>query len=286
VTGGNAARAELRRTVEVSAPNRRVDQLIGFILLVFAGCLQAALIAARGQRSAQFNFMGMCFARLAQPSMYDLRVRAMRLAPNRGSAADGLYQTRTPFSTGGPMPELPRYPPRLSGTTAQDGPAPDLIQPLVGFRQWHLHGDRLYSPLRQVVWDDAVMHASCQSCAHDRDQIPGHECACGIYAYYEQVPRSASATHNLVAGTVVLWGTVELHGGGMRGSHARIVALMLPPTHGPKRRGLIAAAAYLEVPVVPFRKLKAVAADNGSAAPKTLRPPRTPLPWEPAMGSR
>jgi hypothetical protein len=184
------------------------------------------------------------------------------------------------------MSELPGCVQPVCGTTAQDCPAPDLIEPVVGFRQWRLHGDRLYSPQRKVVWDDAVMHASCQSCAHDPDQIPAHGCAGGIYAYYEQIPRSVSARRHLVAGAVVLWGTVELHGGGMRGSHARIVALILPPIRGPKRRGLIAAAAYLEVPVMPFRKLKAVGVGSGSAAPKTLRPPRTPLPWEPAMGSR
>ena len=100
-----------------------------------------------------------------------------------------------------------------------------------------------------------------------------------------QIPRSASARRDRVIGAVVLWGTVELHGGGMRASHARIVGLMLPPTRGPKRRGLIAAAAYLEVPVVPFRKLKAVGSDGGSAAPNALRPPRTPLPWEAVMGA-
>ena len=158
-------------------------------------------------------------------------------------------------------------------------PAPDLIEPVLGFRLWSVRGDRLHSPFRGGVWEDVGLTASCECGGHDPADVPALHCECGIYAYYEQPPRSAAATRDLVIGAVVLWGQMQLHSGGMRASHARIVGLVLPPTNGAKRRRLIAAAAYLEVPAVPFRELTTVASRYGAPPPAAMRPPRTPLPW-------
>jgi hypothetical protein len=159
------------------------------------------------------------------------------------------------------------------------GAAPDLVDPVLGFRLWSVRGDRLYSPFRGAIWEDVELAASCECGAHDLADVPASDCECGVYAYYEQPPRSAAATRDLVAGAVVLWGQMQLHSGGMRASHARIVGLVVPPTNGAKRRQLMAAAAYLEVPAVPFRELKTVASRSGAPMPAALRPPRIPLPW-------
>jgi hypothetical protein len=159
------------------------------------------------------------------------------------------------------------------------GPVPDLVEPVLGFRQWSVRDDRLYSPFHGDVWEDVELAATCRSGSHDAADVPALGCECGVYAYYDQPPRSASATRELVIGAVVLWGQMHLYGAGMRASHARIVGLALPPTHGPKRRRLVAAAAYLEVPAVPFRQLKAVAGSSGAPTPAAMRPARTPLPW-------
>jgi len=162
--------------------------------------------------------------------------------------------------------------------------APDLIEPVIGFRQWNVRGDRLYSPFHGDLWEDVELHASCQLRTHDAADVPAEDCTCGVYAYYQQPPRSAAATRELVTGVIVMSGQMQLHGGGMRAAHARIVGLALPFTNGPKRGRLLAAAAYLEVPVVPPRRLKGVAARHGAPLPPALRPPRTPLPWECPMG--
>jgi hypothetical protein len=156
--------------------------------------------------------------------------------------------------------------------------APDLIEPVIGFRQWRLRDDRLCSPFRDEPWDDVELHAGCDH-GHAAAEIPAAGCGCGVYAFYDQPPRSASPAPDLVAGAVVLWGALQLHGGGMRASHARIVGLALPPTHGRKRRRLLAAAAYLEVPAVPFRQLRALAARHGRELPASLRPRRR-MPWD------
>jgi len=162
--------------------------------------------------------------------------------------------------------------------------APDLIEPVVGYRLWSVHGDRLYSPFRGDVWEDVELRARCLLGAHDPGDVPATDCSCGVYAYYDQPPRSSAVPRDLVIGAVLAWGQVELHGAGMRVSHARILALALPPTNGRKRRMLVAAANYLEVPAVSFRQLRRVAQKIGSPAPRCLRPPRTPLPWECPMG--
>ena len=163
-------------------------------------------------------------------------------------------------------------------------PAPDLIEPVVGYRLWSVQGDRLYSPYRGDVWEDVELRARCPLGTHDPGDVPATDCMCGVYAYYVRPPRSSAVSRDLVIGAVAAWGQVELHGAGMRVSHARILALALPPTSGRKRRMLVAAANYLEVPAVSFRQLRRVAQESGSPAPASLRPPRTPLPWECPMG--
>jgi hypothetical protein len=161
--------------------------------------------------------------------------------------------------------------------------APDLIEPVIGFRHWSVRGDRLFSPFRGDTWDQLELHARCELGTHEPSDVPARDCNCGVYAYYEQPPRSSAATRELVIGAVAVWGELELHAGGMRASHARILALALPPTRGRKRRQLAAAAHYLEVPAVSFRELGRIARRAGSPAPRDLRPPRL-MPWDRPVG--
>jgi hypothetical protein len=67
----------------------------------------------------------------------------------------------------------------------------------------------------------------------------------------------------------------EPHIYGMRGKHARIVALELPLSHARKRRAVIEAGERVGVPVVPHRSLKAVALDYGAVLQPSLRPKKT-----------
>ena len=108
------------------------------------------------------------------------------------------------------------------------------------------------------------------------DEVPAKDCSCGVYAYYDPCPRTASAaTPDLIGGAVVVWGRIEAHIYGMRGEHARIVALELPLSRGRKRRAVIEAAELLGVPAVPHRSLKAVALEHGAVLQPALRPKKT-----------
>ena len=153
--------------------------------------------------------------------------------------------------------------------------APDLIDPVIGFRQWRLAEGRLCSPFSDVRWDETVVDAVCPLGAHRPEDVPAEGCSCGIYALYEPCPRTAStATADLVAGVVVVWGTIQLHGNGMRAGSCRIVALELPLSRGRKRTECVAVAEALGVPAVRHRELRSLAARHGAPLPLALRPPR------------
>jgi hypothetical protein len=156
-----------------------------------------------------------------------------------------------------------------------DGLAPDLIVALLGFRQWRLANGVLTSVYDRAVWPQDGVTARCDR-GHSAAEVPAKDCSCGVYAYYDPCPRTASAaTSDLIGGAVVLWGRIEAHIYGMRGNHARIVALELPLSRGRKRRAVIEAADRVGVPAVPHRSLKAVALEHGAVLQPALRPKKT-----------
>lgn len=166
--------------------------------------------------------------------------------------------------------------PRPRGAISGMEFAPDLIEPIIGFRHWRLVDGALTSMFSTTPWAASEMTARCPVGQHDPVETPSPGCTCGIYAYYDPCPRTASAnTRDLVGGAVVVWGRVEAHATGVRAEHVRIVGLDLPLIRGRKRRAVTAVAERLGVPAIPHRRLKAVARAHGSPLPVALRPPRS-----------
>ena len=153
--------------------------------------------------------------------------------------------------------------------------APDLADPVVGFRQWRLTDGRLRSLYSGVRWHGRELRARCALRDRDSHESPANACSCGIYAYYDPCPRTASAgTRDFVAGAVILWGRIELHATGMRAQYARVVAFERPFSRGRKQSELVQLAQRLNVPLVPHRQLAAVAMGRGLALDPGMRPPR------------
>jgi hypothetical protein len=150
--------------------------------------------------------------------------------------------------------------------------APDLVEAVVGYRQWRLQDGALLSPFVDFAWRRGVNTAGCAVAVDHPDPPPGHGCACGLHAWYRPCPRLGYATPDLVAGAVALWGAIELHRTGMRAQHATIVALVLPLSHTGKRRRVLGLAGSLEVDAVPARHLAEVASRHGSAVTPDLLP--------------
>jgi hypothetical protein len=153
--------------------------------------------------------------------------------------------------------------------------APDLVVPIVGYRQWRLTAGALTSMYDDEAWSGGSITARCDRGHSERD-VPAPDCSCGVYAYYDPCPRTASAgTPDLIGGAVVLWGRIEAHIYGLRGKHARIVALELPFSRGRKRRAVIETANQIGVPAVPHSSLKAEALQHGAVLQPSLRPKKT-----------
>ena len=126
---------------------------------------------------------------------------------------------------------------------------PDLIEPVIGFRQWRLADDGLHSLTSEELWRSPRLDAQCR--------VGGH-------------PHEVSPT-----GAVVMWGAIELHVDGMRAQHCRIAAVALPLSRGGKRDRLRKATALLGVPTVRHRDLWAAGRMYGVPVPAGLRPART-----------
>jgi hypothetical protein len=161
--------------------------------------------------------------------------------------------------------------------------APDLIEPVVGFRRWRLVGERLTSPFIPLRWEEPVVHARCypanrsllfgEGWLDEPHEAPHPDCRCGIYAWHELPSPGPVPDPDRVFGVVALWGRVEVHADGMRAQHARIAALGLPSSMGPAQTArLQAIAARLGVSLAGEADLRRIALEHGSPLPATLLP--------------
>ena len=166
--------------------------------------------------------------------------------------------------------------------------APDLIDAVIGFRQFRVLDSGLWSTRADYQWGPGLHTARCLAKVPHDDPVPAKGCTCGFYARYTPPPRTASAlTSELVAGAVALSGRIELHAHGMRAERASVVALALPFSRWGKRRRTIAAAERLGIVAVPARELVAASAEFGRVIPREMRPPdvmpnKRAAPGEPA----
>lgn len=110
--------------------------------------------------------------------------------------------------------------------------APDLIEPVAGFRAWRVIDGELRSPYVDVVWRERVLRAACYRRRPDQDRIPCHsaperDCGCGIYAYHDldSVLMPSVPVTRTVLGIVTVWGTVQVHADGLRAEYACLRAL-------------------------------------------------------------
>jgi hypothetical protein len=153
--------------------------------------------------------------------------------------------------------------------------APDLIEPLTGFRSWWLKGGHLESLAWDEQWDEPVKHAVCRQ-GEDSDftdpppshEAPGPDCDCGIYALH--APGVVSPEPGKVWGIVALWGQILVYGKGMRAQHACIKALA--PADPAYSRAVRQIARRLGVNVVTVAELAEASARYGMTIPSELLP--------------
>lgn len=111
--------------------------------------------------------------------------------------------------------------------------APDLIEPIVGWRVWRV----LNGTLRSLYWGGVVWHpghpmdAACRAHSYvgdDCHSAPDEGCKCGLYATTDRLATTMLAARLRAAdalGKVALWGKVIEGEVGYRAEHAYPVEL-------------------------------------------------------------
>ncbi|PWU25066.1 MAG: hypothetical protein C5B48_03175 [Candidatus Rokuibacteriota bacterium] len=107
--------------------------------------------------------------------------------------------------------------------------APDLIEPVVAFRNWRVVDGRLRSVYEPVFWLDPMQRADCLSdrrgqAHHD---APASGCTCGLYASHQPDHEFPTIDHRGVAGIVTAWGNIEVHADGIRAECMQVEALSI-----------------------------------------------------------
>jgi hypothetical protein len=161
--------------------------------------------------------------------------------------------------------------------------APDLMEPVVGFRKWRVVRDHLSSPYIPLRWDEPVVRARCfpanrslmfgEGWLDEPHSAPHPDCKCGVYAWHRLPPVAAMPDPDRALGVVALWGRIEVHDGGMRAERAAIRALGYSPRLGGRHRGTIRSiAARLGIEVVEEPSLVEAARRFGGPVPAELLP--------------
>jgi glycine cleavage system H lipoate-binding protein len=112
--------------------------------------------------------------------------------------------------------------------------APDLFEPVVGYRAWRLDDDGELLPWTGVSgpWTPGVNEAECHYYSRGRaapdHRPPAPDCMCGIYALANLGDHRLTGRAGQAVGAIVAWGAIELHRTGFRAEKASIVALAEP----------------------------------------------------------
>jgi hypothetical protein len=155
---------------------------------------------------------------------------------------------------------------------APDRHAPDLIEPLVGFRNWRVIDGVLTSPYAPLAWREPVVCARCLR-RPEAHRAPAPDCECGISAYHEPDLRFSSVDFRGVSGIVSLWGRVEIHDDRLRAEYARVEALAMHPRWSMRQRHAVTAvAAELGAELVDLREQHVAAPAYGAQASSSLLP--------------
>ena len=153
---------------------------------------------------------------------------------------------------------------------------PDLIEPIVGFRNWRIFqtgpaAGALSSPFLPVSWAQRVVRAECRSWRSADDLLrtphtaPDPDCGCGIRAYRAPTSEFSKVDYRAVSGIVTLWGRIEIDRDEMRAQLARVEALGIYRRWSRRQQEAVReVAASLGVDLVDLHELGVAAASYGA----------------------
>jgi hypothetical protein len=160
--------------------------------------------------------------------------------------------------------------------------APDLIEPVVGFRNWRIlragpASGELSSPYFPVTWSEPIMRAECrrwrtpEALLDTPHAAPRPGCDCGIRAYHTPTGEFSKVDYRAVSGIVTVWGRIEIGADEMRAELARVEALAVYSGWSRRQRDAVhEVAANLGADLVDLGELGAAAASYGAPPPASL----------------
>lgn len=152
--------------------------------------------------------------------------------------------------------------------------APDFVDPVVGYRAWHLGEDGLLRgwTYSQAAWAAGVTTAECALVRAHRPPVAS--CSCGLYALRDPSDPRLDFRGDQVVGAIAAWGDLEVHRTGFRAEHACVVAIAVPERPDDELLDrLERVAARHRVRLVPASELSAEACRHGAPLPD-LHPAR------------
>ncbi len=154
---------------------------------------------------------------------------------------------------------------------------PDLIDHVVGFRQWALGRvvdmrmeEGLWSISQPIRWSRR-MRARClkQRGGHF---APDWGCECGLYAKHN-MGYPTGLQSGCGYGAVKAWGKLQVHHDGFRAEYAEVIALAYGDRWSVSSFALVSRVAdALGIPLVPLVRLGDLALEHGAPVPRDLRP--------------
>lgn len=160
--------------------------------------------------------------------------------------------------------------------------APDLIEPVVGFRDWRVEDGQLASRHLPMLWTEQTMRAECfpiggYAFASELDpethEAPGVSCSCGIYAWHRPQGEFSIVDVRGVTGIVTLWGTLQAYAEGMRAEYARVEALAVYDRWTAAKKSLVGGiASALGADLVELERLPEASRDYGQPIPDEMLP--------------
>ena len=155
---------------------------------------------------------------------------------------------------------------------------PDLIEPIVGFRNWRIfRNGELSSPYVPLTWSERVLRAECRR-RRSADELlqqphdaPAPGCGCGISAYQAPTGDFSKLDFRAVSGIVTVWGRIQVDRHEMRAELARVEALALYHHWSRRQRDAVRAVADdLGADLVDLVDLGAAASRYGTGLPPAL----------------
>ncbi len=155
----------------------------------------------------------------------------------------------------------------------RDQGAPDSVEPILGWRVWHLNRDGLLRAIAVTgqAWSPGTNEARCHMHS-TRHRAPAKNCVCGFNALH-LLPEEFRGDAGHAIGAIAAWGEVDVYRTGFRSQFACVLGLLADAPEGSFHdEKLRLAAGHYGVPLLSLPELDHHARRHAKPAGQLLQP--------------